>query len=312
MREDTLKKKIIRLALFLCTFLVVLVILSAIFDALRSQNPEYVSEVDTGLWLSLNEPSDTVDIMIVGDSETLSMIQPRQFYADTGSTAYIAGGAGQAVAECYYTLKYLYRDQSPKLIILESNLLTEPFRKSEYYTSIRNITEYYLPIFRTHNVWGYLAGNSIPWRKSDKGWISRNNIIPGVNSDYMSPDLHPEVYEIPAIRKYYISQIKKLCEENGSELLVVTMPSARNFNYSKLTALQQEFEQQDIAYLDLNTRNDEIGIDWTVDTADEGDHINDTGMLKVMPYLEQYLAENYDLPDHRGDSAYDSWYPVEE
>ena len=133
MREDTLKKKIIRLALFLCTFLVVLVILSAIFDVLRSQNPEYVSEVDTGLWLSLNEPSDTVDIMIVGDSETLSMIQPRQFYADTGSTAYIAGGAGQAVAECYYTLKYLYRDQSPKLIILESNLLTEPFRKSEYY-----------------------------------------------------------------------------------------------------------------------------------------------------------------------------------
>jgi hypothetical protein len=52
-------------------------------------------------------------------------------------------------------------------------------------------------------------------------------------------------------------------------------------------------------YIDFNVLKDEIGIDWSQDTGDAGDHINIYGCEKTTRYLIDYLNENYDLPDHR-------------
>ena len=50
-----------------------------------------------------------------------------------------------------------------------------------------------------------------------------------------------------------------------------------------------------------------IGIDWTQDTYDKGDHLNYSGAEKVTNFLGAYLDKRYDLPDHRGDKEYASW-----
>ena len=52
---------------------------------------------------------------------------------------------------------------------------------------------------------------------------------------------------------------------------------------------------------------DEIGIDWNKDTFDEGDHLNYYGSKKLTDYLSEYLKEECDLTDHRGDPEFESW-----
>ena len=58
----------------------------------------------------------------------------------------------------------------------------------------------------------------------------------------------------------------------------------------------------------MNLLLDDIGLDWTHDTADGGDHLNIYGAEKVSKYIGNYLNDNYDIPDRRDDSDYKSWF----
>ena len=51
----------------------------------------------------------------------------------------------------------------------------------------------------------------------------------------------------------------------------------------------------------------DIGIDWKQDSYDRGDHLNISGARKVTAYMEQYLSDNYDLPDRRNDDGWREW-----
>ena len=72
-------------------------------------------------------------------------------------------------------------------------------------------------------------------------------------------------------------------------------------------ALELWAAEHDVAYLDLNLQSDAIGIDWSTDSKDGGDHLNASGAEKFSRYMSVILDEEYDLPDHRGDPAYETW-----
>ena len=57
----------------------------------------------------------------------------------------------------------------------------------------------------------------------------------------------------------------------------------------------------------MNLFADKIGMDWSNDSADKGDHLNFNGALKTTAYIGDYLDKNCELNDHRGDARYDSW-----
>ena len=52
---------------------------------------------------------------------------------------------------------------------------------------------------------------------------------------------------------------------------------------------------------------EEVPIDWEVDTRDKGDHLNHTGATQVTSYLGKYLTTTRDLKDHRLDKKYENW-----
>ena len=76
--------------------------------------------------------------------------------------------------------------------------------------------------------------------------------------------------------------------------------------------MQQYADEKGIAYLDLNEKVEELGLNWTGDTQDKGDHLNVYGAEKVTSYLGNYLEENYELEDHRNDPTYEAWNQLAE
>ena len=104
---------------------------------------------------------------------------------------------------------------------------------------------------------------------------------------------------INGIAMFNLEQIRKLCEEKGVTLVLVTSPSPVNMSYPVHNTLQDYADENNLDYIDFNVLKDEIGIDWSQDTGDAGDHINIYGCEKTTRYLIDYLNENYDLPDHR-------------
>ena len=89
--------------------------------------------------------------------------------------------------------------------------------------------------------------------------------------------------------------------------MVAAFPSPANYNKETHRAIQEWADEHGVEFLDLNLNTDEVGIDWATDTNDAGDHMNYEGSMKVSAYMADYLRENYELPDHRGEAGYESW-----
>ncbi|MCI9124228.1 MAG: SGNH/GDSL hydrolase family protein [Eubacterium sp.] len=113
---------------------------------------------------------------------------------------------------------------------------------------------------------------------------------------------------------HYLDLIRELCEEKGIRLLLVKAPSVSPIWY-------EEWEDQIVAYAKqygLDYINflylvDEIGIDFSADTYDEGLHMNYSGAVKCADYLGGYLAEHYKLEDRRKDPSVSAkWQKIKE
>ena len=76
-------------------------------------------------------------------------------------------------------------------------------------------------------------------------------------------------------------------------IILVSSPSAINYDYTKHNGIAEWADAHGVEYLDLNLI-DEIGIDWSTDTKDAGDHINLSGAIKVSNYLAGYVKQYID------------------
>lgn len=102
-------------------------------------------------------------------------------------------------------------------------------------------------------------------------------------------------------------ELLEYCQENEIPLLIVSMPMVITEEESKtLNALAEAAEEYGVPFLDMNRQYDEIGLDFSEDFYDPH-HVNVLGADKVTAYLAKYLKDQYQLTDHREDSAYDSW-----
>ena len=69
--------------------------------------------------------------------------------------------------------------------------------------------------------------------------------------------------------------------------------------------IQKLADQKGIRFLDLNF--EDIALNWTTDTADGGQHMNESGSRKVSLFLSQWLKRNYDFNEVRNESWDRSW-----
>jgi len=302
-----MNKKIVKSMVFILVLTGILSLGSNLFvsSAKKGQNAELLKRDAIRIQL-MKEEKNSIDLLVLGDSESYSSISPLQLWRNAGITAFVGGQASQKMTEALSLLKTALNTQKPKIVFLETN---ELFRSSsspdliseEILQAAQNI----FPIFRYHNVWKSQVMDTSQAPSNWKGYRLHSESQP-VNSiaSYMVAD--SSVKTVTQENKNLLLEMKKICEQNQCQLVLYSSPSPVNYNMGKHNGIAKAAEEMQLPYFDLNLKANEIGMDWQKDSYDSGDHLNIYGAEKVTKYMQEYL-QKYGLKDHRSASSFLSW-----
>lgn len=297
-------RRVMAWLLFFAGLIALFFIISRIFipkDNTEEAGMEYVRA--NGI---LAEPPDSIDILVMGDSESYNSYSPLLMWKETGYTSFTCGTDAQKLTYTKTLLERALEKQKPKVVILETLAIYRPIKLDNVVLEELSST---FPVFRYHDRWKSLspadftqpvtATQTHPY----KGHAHITKVVPCDNKEYMHPT--DKAASIALVNQYYVKAIKELCDRHGAQLLLVSTPSPVNWSYERHNGIQTFADELGCDYVDLNLES--LGIDWTKDTFDKGDHLNHFGSVKVTSFLADYLRDRGGLTDHRTDPAYSGW-----
>ncbi len=304
-----MKKQAKTAARIICFALVLFVLLfgaSLLFEP--KSNTKDAGMLDSTANGILSEPKNTIDVLIIGDSEAYSAFIPLKIWKDHGFTPYVCATSAQILCYSYEFLEKTFQNQRPKVVMLETNAIYRSFTYSD--VLMQKLSEK-LSVFRYHNRWKTLSfrdwsfGVDLSNTEINKGYIYNNKISPADAKGYMRPTKMKERF--PDKNRAYAEKINKLCESNGAKLVLVSTPSVKNWDMRKHNAIDEFSSRLGCDYIDMNALRKEICIDWSTDTRDKGDHMNFDGALKVSSFLGNYLEKLDVFEDKRNNKDYAQW-----
>lgn len=302
-------KDISKIVLFTGVIALLLLLFSAMMHPAKWLETKEYQNRDTRYIMIGEQPADTIDVLNIGDSLSLSVFNPMELWREKGYTGFNIGADGLRMAECYYSIKNACKNQKPKVLMMETLYL---FRYSLTDDSVMLLSQpiyYRVPSLKYHNIW-----KSLFERPSvmiyHRGYTVNENQGPYEGpANYMDLPLEDTKAktDIPSFNKKWFDRIKNYCDENDIELILYSSASAKNYNWERVHNLEAFAEEEGVEYYDLNQRAGEIGINWEEDTNDGGDHMNYFGSVKSTKFFGDLLASKGIVTDHRGDAAYQDW-----
>ena len=302
---DTMKKTV-KCVLFIAGLAGILFILSLVFYPKNNEKKDGI--IDVAANAILGEPENSIDVLIIGDSESLNSINPLRIWEQHGIASYCCGTSLQLLSYSEYFLHQAFKSQSPKIVILETN---EIFREVTLDDHLLHQMEMVFPLFTFHSRWKVLSFRDLnPVIKythvdDEKGYYFNTNVWGVDDSEYMKETSEEE--PIASLNMFYLKRIRSFCEGKGARLILVSTPSVVNWDYRKHNSIQRISKEEGIEFIDMNLMREEIPIDWGKDTRDGGDHVNYFGAEKVSAFLGKYLSETGLFKSHRSDPAYAQW-----
>lgn len=294
-------KNVIKAILFILILLIMLIGLSYAFS--YEKDKEQISTIGI-----VGEKYNTIDFLVIGDSEAYMSIAPIDIWKEYGFTGYVCGTPAQKLYKTYDLLEVALKNQQPKLVIIETNAI---FRRYKVSSAISAELGSVFPIAKNHDRWKVLLDSDLAekWSDDNKGYLYSNKVKSASNRKYMIRS--KENTKISKINMYYLDKILNLCNENNIKVMLLSTPSVMNWNYEKHNSIQEISKEKNIDYLDMNLISD-LNINWREDTKDRGDHLNYKGAKKVTAFLGKYIKELNLLEDHRNDERYDNWKEIAE
>ena len=327
-RTISLLKKIAATLCFFIIFIYVFVSVTYLFrgDLASRKSVVGVKEV---------EP---LDMIYVGGSAAYCYWEPLKAWNDCGFTSYNVATSGIESESILYYIKNSLKYQTPELFVVG-------IRSFEYYhkdggtesglrrTSdsldffdmdrIRFIRSYlnrrtldtdelslYLDIMKYHTNYEALS--------SPESWEMINN---SGEAPYMGSVIQSSYYyleepepfqtqnraELEPNASETLYELLDFCKEKDLNVLFVVCPySISEEDYAIYNTIQDIVSSYGYGFLNANDYYAEMEFDFSRDFSDKS-HVNDYGAEKYTAFLEKYIKENYDLPDHRGESRYDRW-----
>ncbi len=324
------KKETIKIIVRCLVFVLIFAILfSDLTDLLIRQDDE-ADEIHA----FYSEPKDSIDVLYVGSSPLLRGVSPMLMWREHGFTGYVRASALQAPAVSYGLLAESLEYQSPKLVvILFDNIFLEydyaeqegdlrrgldGMKPSRYKLDIvrevakaderQSLLSYFFPLLRYHDRWKELdLANLEPHPLSEHSFRKGNVFLREI-----SPQAYPQDFmeqnDAPApafdeSAKGYVEKSIALCREKGIPVVLLHLPKM-SWTYAQSQALEAFAEENGARYLDLDRAEyrEQLGLDPQQDYYDQG-HMNLTGVIKISDWLGDWLAEQYDLPNHAEDAV---------
>ncbi len=305
-------KKIIEGSLFILILFIIFGISSALVK------PEFgevynIVQVTQKMDSFRKEVPDTIDVIFAGNSEVYRTFSPLQIFHETGITSYCMSESALRLCDALELTKASFENQNPKVVVLEADaIFSDSDPHKDNYALPTNLIEDIFPIFHYHIFYKayvpeFVYEDSVDMRTEHalRGFVQTDAAVPYTGpADYMNEGDH---VRINRDSRKYLDELREFCEEKGITLLLTAAPNAQNWNYSKNKSLQEYADKYGLDFVDLNMHIDDMGIDWETDTMDGGNHMSFEGSKKTTAFMENYLKENYDLTDHRGDPLYSDW-----
>ena len=305
MKKDWLKKLAVAVG-FTIVFIGSLLLMSFVFTP-QDNDPDN-GMLDWEAKAVLAEPNDSIDAIILGDSEAYCAFSPLYIWEQQGITTYNCSTSRQTLKYSEELLHDACSKHSPKIVFLE----TDRIFKSPILWGW--VTRQLIPTFSVltyHNRWKTMSSDEVGAQRDYthvcelKGYKFSVEINPADASRYMSETTKSEYVNL--INRNYIKKMKAYCEEHGAKLVLVSTPSTTNWDMKKHNGIAKLSEQLGLEYIDMNLLPDEIPINWETDTRDGGDHMNNAGAEKVSAYIGQYLANTGLFENKKTDGAYAQW-----
>ena len=298
--------------------------------------PKYVDNPEGNLTGEYYGHAGNNDVIFIGDCEVYESFVPTVMWEEYGITSYVRGSAQQLAWQSYYILEETFKYDSPKAVVFNVLALkygepqNEAFNRmtldsmkwsaskakavSSSMTEDESFVEYVFPLLRFHSRITELKGEDIKYifgspSVSSKGYLMQTDIVPMTESSEEGRELFD--YTLPQRAMEYLDKMRTLCEEKGSELILIKAPtnSWGYWWYDEWDAQICDYAaEKGIEYYNFIPLADEIGIDWNTDTYDEGVHLNVYGAEKMSRYFGRILSEKHGIADRRADlSVCEEW-----
>lgn len=270
-----------------------------------------------------------VDVFFVGSSHCYCSVYPDFLWRDDGIAAFDLAISGQDKWSSYYSLKEAFKTQKPEAVFVECygllydgylvegnkyrNLLSfgptaENMALIERTVGREDRWKYFLrwPIVHTryHELGKYdfvQYEPSVYGRGANCGWVT------GQGPDLGIARSCEGLGALSGENEEWMEDMIALAGEEGFTLVFFVAPmGVSEDDQMVFNAAAAYAAERGVDFVDFGKLSDVIDFDSGTDFED-GNHCNAYGAAKVMEYLRGYLAENFDLKDHRGEAAYELW-----
>lgn len=283
----------------------------------------YVSSVESFYELEEN----VVDVLFLGSSHCYCTINNASIWEEQGIASFSLSISGQDMAGTYHCLVEALKTQTPKLICVEvfnatvkgyevvgnlyRNTLSLKYSKN-FYDAVDSMVvaeedkpTYWLkwPIIHTR----YAELQREDFERDYPAYIGYSAAFKSQPMSEVILYKGNETLAIPQENEEWLHKIIDLAEEKDIPLCFFVSPCiVEEYQQMQLLYIEQLAEKRGIPYLNTISLMDELKIDVTQDFMDRN-HTNHFGSKKVSEYMAEYLKQNYELPDRRGDSRYQLW-----
>lgn len=259
--------------------------------------------IKTAQYEILGEKKDSIDVVILGDSLVYSSIIPMEIYNEYGFTTFDCAEPAFILPDAFAYYKVALESQHPKVVILGGNLFFRNTRKRKWYVKYERTIKNIMPLLNYHNNWKNVLFDNHGLLSIQKGYRLNKTIKPSKHKLYM--DKNDKTYNMIPDNLEYLKKFVELTREYNTKLIVVGFPSQNAWNYQKDKLFLDLSKKLDFEYINLNKFD--LGINWELDTKDNGEHLNFYGARKASSFLGSYLNNLGILEDHRSDKNYNLW-----
>ena len=296
------RHNLIKMIAFVMVFVVIVGVLGVAFTPKKSDPGSGITNSNArGFY---GEPKNSIDVLILGDSNAYSACSPMYIWNKYGIPTYVAAEGFQNVTGASNLLDEVLTCQKPKLVVFDVNMLwTGKTTLKKVENNLKNMAYKYLPLAQYHNRWKSMdvkemfEAKDYTYRSVSRGQYLSMEVKPFTGQSKMvKTDV---VEDIPEVSRVLLDKLISKCNENGIKMMFVETPTAKSWNYARHNAMVKYAKQKKIDFVDMNTLEGKYAIDWSTDTRDGGRHLNCEGAEKVSAYLGKYISEHYSFKDKR-------------